>query len=94
MSRGLWREARTTEAICNLVAAGLGVSIIGPAFPGVEIHPRVVARPFEPAIHGDLALLYLRQKKLARIPQAFVDVVEAYVEANFQTAKVGRRARS
>lgn len=94
VTRCLRFEARTTEAICNLVAAGLGVSIIGPAFPGVEIHPRLVARPFEPAIHGDLALLYLRQKKLARIPLAFVDVVEAYVESNFRTAKVGRSARS
>jgi DNA-binding transcriptional LysR family regulator len=81
--RRLGIEARTTEAICKLVGAGLGVSIIGPAFPEVEIHHGVAARPFEPAIHSDLALLYLARKPVSRATDEFIRIVEEYVAGTF-----------
>ncbi len=94
VDRRLRIESRTTESICNLVSAGLGVSIIGPAFPGMRLQSGVVALPFEPAIHGDLALLYLRQRKLPRIPESFAQVVKSYVSENFRAPKRKSRARS
>lgn len=94
VERRLRIESRTTESISNLVAVGLGVSIIGPAFPGMKFEPGVVARPFEPAIHSDLALLYLRQRKLPRIPEAFAQVVEDYIAERFRTARPRARKES
>jgi DNA-binding transcriptional LysR family regulator len=76
-------DARTTEAIYKMVAAGLGVSVVGPSFPGMVLEPGIIARPFEPAIHGDLALLYMKQKKLARLPEAFASTTERYIATQF-----------
>lgn len=81
--RQLGIEARSTEAICKLVAAGLGVSIIGPAFPEVDIHHGITARPFKPAIHSDLALLYLARKPVSRAAEEFIRIVEEYVASTF-----------
>lgn len=81
--RQLGIEARTTEAICELVAAGLGVSIIGPAFPEVELHRGIVARPFKPAIHSDLALLYLARRPVPRAAEQFIRIVEDYAASDF-----------
>jgi DNA-binding transcriptional LysR family regulator len=85
-------DARTTEAIYKMVAAGLGVSVVGPSFPGMVLEPGIVARPFEPAIHGDLALLYMKQKKLARLPEAFASITERYITTQFGTNRKRSRA--
>ena len=37
VNRSLRYEARTTDTICKLVANGIGVSVIGPSFPGVKL---------------------------------------------------------
>jgi len=75
VERCLRYEARTTDAICKMVAAGIGVSVIGPSFPGVKLDAGIEVRPFSPALHGDLALLYLRQKESGRLISAFCDTV-------------------
>ncbi|MFT7530226.1 MAG: DNA-binding transcriptional LysR family regulator, partial [Gammaproteobacteria bacterium] len=85
-------DARTTEAIYKMVAAGLGVSVVGPSFPGMVLEPGIVARPFEPAIHGDLTLLYLKQKQLARLPEAFASITERYIAAHFGSARKQSRS--
>ena len=75
VSRSLRYEARTTDAICKLVAAGVGVSVIGPSFAGVKLERGIELRPFSPAIHGDLALLYLRNRESGRLIDAFCETV-------------------
>jgi len=77
--RDLKLEARSTEAIYGLVAAGLGVSVIGPAFPGDELHNGIVIRPFKPRISIELALLYSAHKPLSRLAECFVKIVDEFI---------------
>ena len=76
--RDIYMEARTTDAVCGLVAAGLGVSVIGPVFDRGQIHHNLVVKPFTPSIPSDLVLLHPANKPVSRISQMFVDVVEQY----------------
>ena len=55
--RNMQIEARTTETICGLVSAGLGVSVIGPTLTGHVHHPVITVRPFNPSVSIELALL-------------------------------------
>ena len=75
VSRSLRYEARTTDAICKLVATGIGVSIVGPSFSGLKLETGIEVRPFEPTLHGDLALLYLRNRESGRLMDAFCETV-------------------
>ncbi len=77
--RHLSVEARTTEAISGLVAAGLGVSVIGPIFHKDGFHQDIVIRPFEPAIPVELTLLYPAHKPLSRMAKQFIEIVDEYV---------------
>ena len=75
VDRKLRYDARTTDAICKLVAGGVGISIIGPSFPGVTLERGIEVRPFSPALHGDLALLYLKHRESERLLHAFREIV-------------------
>lgn len=75
VSRSLRYEARTTDAICKLVATGIGVSIVGPSFAGLKLETGIEVRPFEPTLHGDLALLYLCNRESGRLINAFCETV-------------------
>tara|TARA_Y100000588_G_scaffold20716_2_gene20955 strand:- start:2790 stop:3743 length:954 start_codon:yes stop_codon:yes gene_type:complete len=75
VNRNLRYEARTTDAICKLVAAGVGVSVVGPSFAGVKLEAGIEVRPFSPTIHGGLALLYLRNRGSGRLSDAFCETV-------------------
>jgi DNA-binding transcriptional LysR family regulator len=77
--RSLKLEARTMEAIYGLVAAGLGVSVIGPVFPGNELRHRIATRPFKPRIPIELALLYSTHKPLSRFAECFVEIVDEFI---------------
>lgn len=83
VQRNLQIEARTTEAICSLVAAGLGVSVIGPTFPTIDLRTGIAVRPFEPAIPIELALLYSAQKPLSLIGERFIELLYEYVDETF-----------
>lgn len=94
--RELKLEARTTEAIYGLVAAGLGVSVIGPAFPGDELHSGIVIRPFKPRISIELALLYSTHKPLSRFSECFVEIVDEFINnpaADFSPAGDPKKKR-
>jgi len=72
-------EARTTEAVCSMVAAGLGVSIIGPTFRARTLPNNMIERPFEPALMTEFALIYPSNRPLSRIAQQFTTIAEAYM---------------
>lgn len=57
IDRVMMMEATTHEAVCNLVAAGLGVSIVSPYSPHLRRNPRLAFRPFAPAIPIVLGLI-------------------------------------
>ena len=82
VNRSLRYEARTTDTICKLVANGIGVSVIGPSFPGVKLESGIEVRPFTPALHGDLALLYLKHRESGRLIRAFSETVVQTLRAS------------
>jgi DNA-binding transcriptional LysR family regulator len=78
--RNMNLEARTAEAIGRLVAAGLGVSIIGPVVSAEAFPSGLAFRPFLPQITEELALIYSAVKPLSRLSAQFIEVVEEYLE--------------
>jgi DNA-binding transcriptional LysR family regulator len=50
IDRQMLTEATTHEAVCNLVAAGLGVSVVSPFSPHLRRNPALAFRPFLPAL--------------------------------------------
>ena len=57
VSRVMMIEATTHEAVCNLVAAGLGLSVVSPFSPHLWRNPLLEYRPFMPAIPVSLGLI-------------------------------------
>ena len=93
--RNMQIEARTTETICGLVSAGLGVSVIGPTFTGHVHHPGITVRPFNPSVSIELALLYSAQKPLSLVGERFIGIVHEHVADAFgkQAPKQRQKAR-
>ncbi len=91
VKRDLKIEVRTTEAICGLVGAGLGVSVIGPTFPDVEMHRGLAIKPFDPLIPIQLALLTPAQKPMSRITERFIEIVDDYIATTYGTDRIGIR---
>jgi DNA-binding transcriptional LysR family regulator len=58
-------ELDNTEAIKNVVASGLGISIIpGDAIGGAPAERRLAVRPLRPALGYELVLVHRRDKPL------------------------------
>ena len=92
IKRDLKIEARTTEAICGLVGSGLGVSVIGPTFPDVEMHRGLAIKPFDPLIPIQLALLTPAQKPMSRITERFIEIVDDYIATTYGTDRIAVRS--
>ena len=77
VERRLQYEARTTDAICRLVAEGLGVSVIVNmgSLPGAD--KDFGAAPFEVDVPFDGALIWSQQKPMSRVAQDFLEMVES-----------------
>ena len=79
VTRKLVFEARTTDAVYAMVAAGLGVSIVGPPAIAQRIHKGsrrdVVVRPFGPALPVDLSIMWSTHRSLSAPAKAFLQVV-------------------
>jgi DNA-binding transcriptional LysR family regulator len=75
--RKLQYEARTTDAICRLVAQGLGVSVIVSmdAMPG-EARDYASA-PFTPEIPFNGALIWSQQRAMSAVARDFLQMVES-----------------
>lgn len=76
IERTLQYEARTTDAICRLVAEGLGVSIIVTmgSLPGAG--DDFFLAPFEVNIPFNGALIWSHQKSMSAVAKDFLDMVE------------------
>ncbi|SFC62485.1 LysR family transcriptional regulator [Tropicimonas isoalkanivorans] len=72
IERQMMTEASTHEAVCNLVAAGLGVSIVSPFSPHFRRNPRLVFRPFKPALPITLGVV-ADEETLSVAAKAFFD---------------------
>ena len=81
VERRLQYEARTTDAICSLVAEGLGVSIVGTGFGKKGNAPGYSAVPFVPSIAFRAALIWSRQKTMSAVAEDFLAMVEDEVSS-------------
>jgi DNA-binding transcriptional LysR family regulator len=87
-------EARTMEAVCSLVAAGLGVSIVGPLGSHSRhlIGHRFHIKPFEPRLEVELSMIWSTHRPLPVVVQKFLDLAESQLKADLlQNGTPGRR---
>jgi DNA-binding transcriptional LysR family regulator len=78
--RNLFVEARTVESICGLVAAGLGVSVVGPLWIPKHIQYNLVAKPFRPRVPVDLLLLTPANRPVSRVAELFIKIVTEHLK--------------
>lgn len=89
ISRDLRYEARTTSAVCELVAS-LGACAIIP-IPGEHIGGKgVVSRPFLPALSSPLAIVTYRERPLSTPARLFADLVEECFGASLKRGSTSR----
>lgn len=79
IDRQMLTEATNHEAVCNLVAAGLGVSIVSPFSPHLRRNPSLDFRPFRPAIPITLGMI-ADESDLSVAARAFYQFVFDEVE--------------
>lgn len=77
--RDMKLEARSADGVCGLVAAGLGVSIIGPVISVDAFPSGLTVRPFEPEIKQELVLIHAANTPLSRLSEQFIEIVDEYM---------------
>lgn len=80
VTRDMKLEVRSADGVCGLVAAGLGVSIIGPVTSSGTLPDGLVFLPFEPEIRQDLVMIYSADKPLSRLSEQFIEILGEYME--------------
>lgn len=86
IERGLMVEGSSHEVVCNLVAAGLGVSIVSPYSPHFRRNPRLVFRPFVPSLPITLGTI-ADEETLSVAAMAFHDFLLDWTADFAQTLK-------
>ena len=72
VKRSLNIEAQSSHMACNLVARGLGVSIVHP-FIADAFGPRIVMRQFSPSLRLEYGLLFPSGQRRSLLSEVFVD---------------------
>jgi DNA-binding transcriptional LysR family regulator len=70
--RNLILEATSQEAVCALVAAGAGISVVSPFSSILYDNPKLAVRQFSPAISVEVGLL-VAERRLSTITSTFRD---------------------
>jgi len=71
-------EAQSTVMVCNMVASGIGLSLVHP-FVAHTFADRVAIRPFEPAIRFEYGLLFPAGVTRSKVTQEFTDTLKKSV---------------
>lgn len=79
IERRLQYEARTSDAICRLVAEGLGVSIVGPLEVDQARALGLTTVRFEPDMPFAAGLIWSNQKTMSAIAEDFLEMVKEEV---------------
>lgn len=80
--RRLQYETRTTDAICRLVARGLGVSVVGSSLSYLRTMPDCVALPFAAPLSFRAVLFWLKSSTLSAVAQDFLTIARASINAD------------
>jgi DNA-binding transcriptional LysR family regulator len=76
-------EASTRQAACDLVAAGVGVAVVGPIFTIEKTDRRLLFRPFEPPIYLEHGMLFPAFNPMSLVTERFAKLVVDYTERHF-----------
>lgn len=75
-------EATLAMTVCELVADGLGISVMDPLLAYGQKH-RLAIRPFVPIIRSDLKICRLHTSHASRLTDDFIQAVQATAEDMF-----------
>jgi len=70
-------EAELFASVCEMVAAGVGWSIVDPLSAQRFAHLGIVARPFEPAVQYDIGVFRRRDREPSVLAAAFLGLLAA-----------------
>ena len=79
--REMMLEARTAEAVFGLVAAGMGITVMGPLIAQHIDDTKLAVRPLQPPMEVDLVLIRPSQQPIPRITRRFEEAAHDYVAA-------------
>ena len=75
VKRELTHEARTAEVVCSMVAAGLGVAIVGISEADARLTGKpVVVKPVDGALHVTLSLIWATHRPVSAGAREFVEI--------------------
>lgn len=77
--RDMKLEVRSSDAVRAMVAAGLGISVIGPVVSVDGFPSGLAVRPFAPEIKEDLVLIHAADRPLSRLSEQFIEVIGDYM---------------
>lgn len=84
VTRNLIYEARTTDAVCALVAAGLGVALVGPLGVarrgGEAFNPGIEVRPFDCGPSVEVSVLWSTNRSMSASARAFLRMLEQHLD--------------
>lgn len=80
-------EVSSTSIVCELVARGLGISIIGLSTINEYTNSNIIARPFRPLIPYKLGMIFPKQHSMSKIARAFADTAHETFIANKEGSK-------
>ncbi|MDU8944117.1 LysR substrate-binding domain-containing protein [Ovoidimarina sediminis] len=80
--RRLQYETRTTDAICRLVARGLGVSVVGASREYFRTIPGCHAVPFSSPLISLSVLFWSRNRPMSAVAKSFLEIVRSGISAD------------
>lgn len=81
IERRMLYETRTTDAICRLVARGLGVAVVGSSESYLSTMPDCVALPFAAPLSFRAVLFWSKNRPLSAVASTFLEIAQRSVSA-------------
>ena len=82
IERRMQYETRTTDAICRLVARGLGVAVVGSYESYLNLMPDCVALPFAAPLSFRAVLFWSKHRPLSAVANEFLEIARKYVSVD------------
>lgn len=82
IKRGLMVEVPSTVMVCEMVASGIGISIV-PPFVAAGFRDSIAVCHFTPAMRFEYGLLFPANQKRSLLTQTFVETIRADIAAHY-----------